>query len=153
MVRRYNMDTVEIRGEVVCKGRGNVTGRAKWISSPEELGKLCRGDILVCDMTGPDWVEAFDHVGAVITRGGGRSCHAAIIAAQMGVLCVVGAANAMKLAGKDVMIDIATGIITTMEDTAEGHSAAWDAAIAAGRNVHASDHPRDLWARFGQEED
>ncbi len=146
------MDAVEIRGEVVCKGRGNVTGRAKWISRASDLNKLCRGDILVCDMTGPDWMDAFEYVGAVITARGGRSCHAAIIAAQMGVTCLVGAKNALLLDNKDVFIDITAGNITTIEAGAAGASAAWEKAKEAGRKIDVYD-ARSLWSRFAEEED
>jgi pyruvate,water dikinase len=145
------MDAVEIRGEVVCKGHGNVTGKARWISSADELNKLCRGDILVCNMTGPDWVDAFDYVGAVVTVGGGRSCHAAIIAAQMGVTCVVGAKMAQRLDRSDVFIDVSTGVICAMDEGAAGSSAAWEAAKEAGRSV-AVHSPRELWSRFSEEE-
>lgn len=144
------MDAVEVRGEVACKGTGNVSGKARWIASSDELNKLCRGDILVCDMTGPDWVPAFEYVGAVVAARGGRLCHAAIIAKQMGVTCIVGVKKANALDGRDVFIDTNTGLISVVAEGAAGRNEAWEKAKEAGRSVSVNS-PRELWSRFSEE--
>jgi pyruvate,water dikinase len=142
------VDAIEIKGEVACQGGGNITGKARYIHSADSLPLLQEGEILVCDMTGPDWMPAFDKASAIITAQGGRLCHAAIIARQYNMPCIVGAGRAvLGIDGKDVLIDMLRGTITASDlDTNEGRSSAWSAAAAAGREVKTYD-AHSLWNR------
>lgn len=81
-------------GEVILKGQGAspgiFTGVVKIISSPKEINKIKKGDILVAPMTSPDFVPAMKNAGAIITDRGGMTSHAAIVSRELGVPCVVG---------------------------------------------------------------
>ena len=100
---------------VVARGlgasRGRATGVVRVLRSPKEGKKLISGEILVAPMTNPDWVPTIRRAGGVITDGGGMTCHAAIVARELGVPCIVGARDATtKLHDGDVVsLDGSTG--------------------------------------------
>ena len=79
----------------------------------EALRKVKRGDILVTNMTTPDFVPIMKKVKAIITKEGGMTCHAAIISRELGVPCVVGTKVAMQVLkdGDLVEIDAGKGIV------------------------------------------
>lgn len=86
------------KAKIVCEGRaighkiGN--GTAKVLSSIEEMDKIQPGDVLVTDMTDPDWEPIMKKASAIVTNRGGRTCHAAIIARELGIPAVVGCGDA-----------------------------------------------------------
>jgi pyruvate,water dikinase len=86
------------KANIVCEGRaiGHKigSGTAKVLSSISEMDKIQPGDVLVTDMTDPDWEPIMKKASAIVTNRGGRTCHAAIIAREMGVPAVVGCGNA-----------------------------------------------------------
>lgn len=82
------------RGEAI--GRKVVTGKARLLSSPAESGKLQAGDIVVTDLTSPDWDPILKLAGGIITNKGGRTSHASIVARELGVPAVVGCGNATE---------------------------------------------------------
>ncbi|GAA0819543.1 phosphoenolpyruvate synthase [Colwellia asteriadis] len=86
---------------VICEGRsiGHKigAGTAKVLSSLAEMDKILPGDVLVTDMTDPDWEPIMKRASAIVTNRGGRTCHAAIIAREMGIPAVVGCGNATSL--------------------------------------------------------
>ena len=88
-------------GNVVVEGRsiGNRigSGPAKVISDISQMNQINQGDVLVTDMTDPDWEPVMKRASAIITNRGGRTCHAAIIARELGVPAIVGTINATKL--------------------------------------------------------
>ncbi len=69
------------------------------VPSVADLDKVQAGDILVTDMTDPDWEPVMKRAAAIVTNRGGRTCHAAIIARELGVPAVVGCGNATELIG------------------------------------------------------
>ena len=69
---------------------GSYEGVPRYMSDPEEIKHLQKGEILVCPMTSPEWMEAFHLVGAIVTLTGGKLCHAAIFSREMKIPCVVG---------------------------------------------------------------
>ncbi len=71
-------------------------GKAKVISRLEDMNHLQDGDVLVADMTDPDWEPVMKRASAIVTDRGGRTCHAAIIARELGVPAVVGCGDAMQ---------------------------------------------------------
>jgi pyruvate, water dikinase len=86
--------------EVLVKGigvsPGQASGRVKILLKVKEMANFQPGDILVTEMTTPDWVPAMKIASAVVTNLGGKTCHAAIVSRELGVPCVVGTENATK---------------------------------------------------------
>ncbi|MGM0857113.1 MAG: phosphoenolpyruvate synthase [Pseudomonadota bacterium] len=103
------------------KGRTLVTGRAigqrigsgaaKIVMSPDDMEKIHDGDVLVTDMTDPDWEPIMKRASAIVTNRGGRTCHAAIIARELGIPAVVGCGDATTrlVEGSDVTVSCAEG--------------------------------------------
>merc|ERR1719482_2322734 len=100
---------VLVEGRAVGSRIGS--GKVNVLTSIDEMGNFSEGDILVADMTDPDWEPIMKKAGAIITNRGGRTCHAAIIARELGVPAVVGSGDATdKLkAGMDVAVSCAEG--------------------------------------------
>jgi pyruvate,water dikinase len=93
---RYALDekgTALVHGRAV--GAAIATGKASVIASATHLDTFQAGDILVAESTDPDWVPAMRKAAGIITEHGGRTCHAAIVARELGVPAIVGAAGAM----------------------------------------------------------
>ncbi|CAN0570940.1 unnamed protein product, partial [Ectocarpus sp. 12 AP-2014] len=103
------------------KGRTLITGRAigqrigrgavKVVLSPDDMDKIHDGDVLVTDMTDPDWEPIMKRASAIVTNRGGRTCHAAIIARELGIPAVVGCGDATTQLqeGTDVTVSCAEG--------------------------------------------
>ena len=77
-------------------GRRIAGGRVRRVRSLEELGTVQAGDVLVTEMTDPDWEPAMQRAAAIVTDRGGRTCHAAIIARELGLPAVVGCGDASR---------------------------------------------------------
>ncbi|MCP9753158.1 phosphoenolpyruvate synthase [Ferruginibacter sp. HRS2-29] len=95
LVRQYHLSgkgTVLASGEAI--GRSVRTGIARLVESPAMAGKLAPGDIIVTDITSPDWDPLLKRSGGIITNKGGRTSHAAIVAREAGVPAIVGCGNA-----------------------------------------------------------
>ncbi len=73
---------------------GTASGAVRILTSPAEGKHLLRGEVLVAPMTNPDWVPTIRRAAALVTDGGGMTCHAAIVARELGVPCVVGTRTA-----------------------------------------------------------
>nr|WP_299239961.1 phosphoenolpyruvate synthase [uncultured Halomonas sp.] len=103
------------KGRLVVSGRaiGQRIGRGavKIIESPEQMDKVNPGDILVTDMTDPDWEPVMKRASAIVTNRGGRTCHAAIIARELGIAAVVGCGDATRILtdGQEVTVSCAEG--------------------------------------------
>ncbi|MBJ6977875.1 MULTISPECIES: phosphoenolpyruvate synthase [unclassified Luteimonas] len=102
------------RGPVVCEGRAIGqkigSGVARVVRSLDDMARVQPGDVLVADMTDPDWEPVMKRAAAIVTNRGGRTCHAAIIARELGVPAVVGTGNAL-----DAIEDGATVTISCAE--------------------------------------
>ena len=102
-------------GEVLLRGLGaspgRVSGSVRILSSPDEGATLERGEILVAAMTNPDWVPVLRRAGALVTDGGGMTCHAAIVSRELGVPCIVGTRRATEVLrdGELITVDAAKG--------------------------------------------
>lgn len=102
-------------GKVVVEGRsiGQRIGKGpvKVINDLSEMDKVAEGDVLVTDMTDPDWEPIMKRASAIVTNRGGRTCHAAIIARELGIPAVVGCGDATaKLTnGQEVTVSCAEG--------------------------------------------
>ena len=89
---------------------GVAAGRVRVVADPAQTHQIAEGDVLVAEMTTPDFVPAMKRAAAIITEKGGRTCHAAIISRELGVPCIVGAAGARELAdGLLITVDAASG--------------------------------------------
>ncbi len=88
------------RGPLLCQGRAIGqkigTGTARVIRSLADMARVAPGDVLVADMTDPDWEPVMKRASAIVTNRGGRTCHAAIIARELGVPAVVGCGDAQN---------------------------------------------------------
>ena len=106
---------LQTTADIICEGRsiGHKigSGEAKVLSSLDEMDKIQAGDVLVTDMTDPDWEPIMKKASAIVTNRGGRTCHAAIIAREMGIPAVVGCGDATsKIANGDkVTVSCAEG--------------------------------------------
>ena len=82
-----------------------------WCAALDDMNRVQPGDVLVADMTDPDWEPVMKRAAAIVTNRGGRTCHAAIIARELGVPAVVGTGNALDLIedGAEVTISCAEG--------------------------------------------
>ncbi len=103
------------RGEVIAEGRAIGqrigSGVARVVRSLDDMNRVQPGDVLVADMTDPDWEPVMKRSAAIVTNRGGRTCHAAIIARELGVPAVVGTGNALDtiVDGQPVTVSCAEG--------------------------------------------
>ena len=103
------------RGPVLAQGRAIGSrigqGRARVIRSAAQMGEVEAGDVLVTEMTDPDWEPVMKRAAAIVTDRGGRTCHAAIVARELGVPAVVGTGNATQTVpdGAEVTVSCAEG--------------------------------------------
>ena len=93
-------ETEEIKAPVLMVGSpaspGVASGRVRIVRDPSEIHLVLQGEILVAEMTTPDFVPAMKRAAAIVTDRGGRTAHAAIVSRELGIPCVVGAENATK---------------------------------------------------------
>ncbi|PMB42504.1 phosphoenolpyruvate synthase [Fischerella thermalis CCMEE 5330] len=103
------------KGEVLVTGRsvGEMIGqgKARVILDVHRLGEFQPGEVLVTNRTDPDWEPIMKKASAIVTNSGGRTCHAAIIAREMGIPAIVGCGNATKIiqAGQEITVSCAEG--------------------------------------------
>jgi len=98
-----------VEGEAVGSRIGQ--GSANVIESAENIHHFQKGQVLVTDMTDPDWEPIMKIASAIVTNRGGRTCHAAIISRELGIPCVIGAGDATDKisAGQEVTVDCSEG--------------------------------------------
>lgn len=112
VMRRFVMRQ---RGEARVEGRAIGqrigAGPVRVLRSLEDMASFRQGDVLVADMTDPDWEPIMKRAAAIVTDRGGRTCHAAIIARELGIPAVVGTGNATELLsdGEEVTVSCAEG--------------------------------------------
>lgn len=87
-------------------GQRIASGKVRKVLSIDQMNIVQDGDILVTDMTDPDWEPVMKRASAIITNRGGRTCHAAIIARELGVAAVVGCGNATELLDDGVAVTV-----------------------------------------------
>ncbi|WP_417765866.1 phosphoenolpyruvate synthase [Spongiibacter tropicus] len=112
MMERY---LLKEKGEVLCEGRSIGqrigAGPVRVIAGIADMDQVQKGDVLVTDMTDPDWEPVMKRASAIVTNRGGRTCHAAIIARELGIPAVVGCGDATERlsSGQDVTVSCAEG--------------------------------------------
>lgn len=96
---------------------GVATGRVHMIADPKDIDQFQTGEILVTQMTSPDWVPAMKKAVAIITDNGGITCHAAIVSREMQIPCIVGtksraiAATELLKTGDEITVDAKNGVV------------------------------------------
>jgi len=106
---------LEESGEVLAQGksvgRRIAAGRTRVILEAAQMHDLAEGEVLVTDITDPDWEPVMKRATAIVTNRGGRTCHAAIIARELGIPAIVGCGNATELLddGREVTVSCAEG--------------------------------------------
>ncbi|MCX4186454.1 phosphoenolpyruvate synthase [Methylophaga sp. OBS4] len=106
---------LEQHSDVITTGKsvgGRIAaGKVRVIMHPDQMHELKPGEILVTDITDPDWEPVMKRAGAIITNRGGRTCHAAIIARELGIAAIVGTHNGSQLlkTGDEVTVSCAEG--------------------------------------------
>jgi len=113
VIEEYKM--LEKGGKVLAEGRAVGkrigSGKVNILKNIDEMGKFKEGQVLVADMTDPDWEPIMKKASAIVTNRGGRTCHAAIIARELGIPAVVGAGDATErvTVGKPVTVSCCEG--------------------------------------------
>lgn len=112
VIRRFRLHesgTVLAAGRAIGQRIGS--GSVRVLSDLAQMNSFRAGDVLVADMTDPDWEPIMKRAAAIVTNRGGRTCHAAIIARELGIPAVVGAGDATRILsdGQDVTVSCAEG--------------------------------------------
>ena len=147
---QQGVNDVQLRYRLKATGSVIVTGRAigqkigsgavRVVGDISDMDQVQPGDVLVTDMTDPNWEPVMKRASAIVTNRGGRTCHAAIIARELGIPAVVGCGNATDLlkAGQEVTVSCAEGdegriydglIDTEVEEIRRGEMPALDVKI------------------------
>jgi pyruvate,water dikinase len=115
-VKSQSKGTAELRyklkgkGVVLAEGRAIGqkigTGPVRLVHSISEMDQVQAGDVLVTDMTDPNWEPVMKRASAIVTNRGGRTCHAAIIARELGIPAVVGCGNATELLNDGTLVTV-----------------------------------------------
>ncbi|QHG87387.1 phosphoenolpyruvate synthase [Xanthomonas sp. NCPPB 1638] len=112
-IERFSLDAKDakilVEGRAVGAKIGS--GVARVVRSLDDMSRVQAGDVLIADMTDPDWEPVMKRASAIVTNRGGRTCHAAIIARELGVPAVVGSGNATDIIsdGQQVTVSCAEG--------------------------------------------
>ena len=105
--QRYKLKAT---GTVLCEGRAIGqkvgTGPVRLVNSLSEMDQVQAGDVLVTDMTDPNWEPVMKRASAIVTNRGGRTCHAAIIARELGIPAVVGCGDATSKLTSDTLVTV-----------------------------------------------
>ena len=118
-LRRYRIkQSGEVRASGRAIGQRIGSGRVCLIANASEMSRVQAGDVLVTDMTDPDWEPIMKRASAIVTNRGGRTCHAAIIARELGIPAVVGCGDATELLkhGEEVTVSCAEGDVGKVYD-------------------------------------
>jgi pyruvate, water dikinase len=98
------------KGEILASGRAIGqkigVGQVRIIADPSQMDRVQPGDVLVTDMTDPNWEPVMKRAAAIVTNRGGRTCHAAIIARELGIPAVVGCGDATEVLGEGVEVTV-----------------------------------------------
>ena len=111
--KHWQHHTLLEKGRILIQGSsvGNSiqSGVARVIESAKDLSLLKWGEVLVTDRTDPDWEPAMKKAAAIVTNRGGRTCHAAIVARELGIPAVVGTGNATRVIRSGQKITVSSG--------------------------------------------
>ena len=109
----YERYTLKEKGELIVSGKSVGqkigAGTAKVIKDVSEITNIQTGDVIVTDMTDPDWEPVMKIASGIVTNRGGRTCHAAIIARELGIPAIVGCNNATELIRNNTQVTVSCG--------------------------------------------
>ena len=109
----YERYTLKEKGELIVSGKSVGqkigAGTAKVIKDVSEITNIKTGDVIVTDMTDPDWEPVMKIASGIVTNRGGRTCHAAIIARELGIPAIVGCNNATELIRNNTQVTVSCG--------------------------------------------
>ncbi|MFA5050056.1 MAG: phosphoenolpyruvate synthase [Candidatus Micrarchaeia archaeon] len=110
---KKDINDAKILLEGLAASPGFGSGKVKILNSAKEISKMQKGDILVTDMTTPDFVPAMKRASAIVTNTGGMTSHAAIVSRELGIPCIVGTEKATSVLkdGEEVSVDGTHGLI------------------------------------------
>jgi pyruvate,water dikinase len=137
---------VRISGRAIGQKIG--AGSVRLIASPAEMERVQPGDILVTDMTDPDWEPVMKRAAAIVTNRGGRTCHAAIVARELGIPAVVGAGDATRVLqdGEAVTVSCAEG------DTGKVYAGLLGFEVETQASIELAEPPVKLMMNVGNPE-
>jgi pyruvate, water dikinase len=108
--QRYKIKGDSSKSTVLTEGRAIGqkvgTGPVRLVRSPAEMDLVQPGDVLVTDMTDPNWEPVMKRASAIVTNRGGRTCHAAIIARELGIPAVVGCGDATERLAEGALVTV-----------------------------------------------
>ena len=139
-------------GKVLTSGRAIGqkigVGKVRVVHDPAEMNKVQPGDVLVADMTDPNWEPVMKRAAAIVTNRGGRTCHAAIIARELGIPAIVGCGNATDTLadGEEVTVSCAEG------DTGHVYRGALEFEVNTQDMGHLPDLPLKVMMNVGNPE-
>ncbi len=109
-------DAILVKG--ISVGQQIAQGAARIINSIEDIEHIDATDIIITDMTNPDWVPAMKQAAGIITNQGGRTCHAAIVSRELGIPAIVGTQHATEkiMPGQNITLDCSNGTIGLVYD-------------------------------------
>lgn len=119
-VQKIKKSLFNSEGKTIAKGqtayKGKAVGLAKIVLDPTKSAHFNDGDILITAMTRPDYVHLLKKAAAVVTDGGGILCHAAIVAREIGIPCIIGTEIATQIFknGDQIEVDADNGIVTKL---------------------------------------
>jgi pyruvate,water dikinase len=148
-IERYVLrETGEVRISGRSIGQKIGAGAVRLIASPAEMDRVRPGDILVTDMTDPDWEPVMKRAAAIVTNRGGRTCHAAIVARELGIPAVVGAGDATAVLkdGEEVTVSCAEG------DTGKVYAGLLDFEVETQASIALPEPPVKLMMNVGNPE-
>ncbi len=113
MGNKISPDKATILVKGLSASPGIASGPVRFVPTPDKIDIMQKGEVLVTDMTTPDFVPAMKRAAAIVTNAGGATCHAAIVSRELGVPCIVGSKNATSVLkdGMIITVDAIRGIV------------------------------------------
>jgi len=139
-----------LKGQPASPGVG--VGRVIVVHSASEIERVRKGDVMVAQMTTPDFVPAMKRAVALVTERGGRTCHAAIVSRELGIPCVVGAAKATEALPVNATVTVDGYSGSVYAGRAEARLAYHEAQKARYRNVAAIETRTKLYVNLAEPE-
>ncbi|MFA6082352.1 MAG: phosphoenolpyruvate synthase [Patescibacteria group bacterium] len=138
---KVSADLILLKGAPASMG--SAFGPVKIIHKPSEIDKVNEGDVLVTEMTTPDFVPAMRRAAGIVTDTGGRTCHAAIVSRELGIPCVVGTGTATSVlkTGQMITVDGQNGQVYKGKVELNNNVKAAAAAAVSGTSVSAESVP------------
>jgi pyruvate, water dikinase len=108
-----NKDTAIVLAQGQSIGLQAVTGKACLVKNPQDVDAVKKGNIIIAQMTDPDWLPLMKKATGIITASGGRTCHAAIVSRELGIPAIVGAQGVLKKVkqGQIITMDCSSGSV------------------------------------------